>query len=66
MGRIRTQLIKRMSRKFLELHPDEFTPNFEENKKKMDELADIPSKKMRNRVAGYVTKLVKTKEKGGN
>ena len=68
MGRIRTQHVKRMSRKFLDLYPGEFNSNFEQNKKKMDELADIPSKKLRNRVAGYVTKLVKAreKEKGGS
>jgi len=56
-----------MSQKFLNLHPGEFTSNFEENKTKMDGLADIPSKKLRNRVAGYVTNLMKVreKEKGG-
>ena len=62
MGRIRTKFIKRTSRKFLEKYPNQFSKNFEENKKKIDQLADVPSKQLRNRIAGYITKLVKTEQ----
>jgi len=62
MGRIKTKLIKRISLKLFDEHKDEFKPDFEENKKLVEEFADVPSKKIRNVVAGYVTRLVKQKQ----
>lgn len=63
MGRIRTTLVKRTGQKLLKLNPEKFTKEFEANKKAVIEAADIPSKKLRNVIAGYITKLVKSNEK---
>jgi len=62
MGRIKTQLIKRISNKLIKEHRSEFKENFKENKELVANLADIPSKKIRNVIAGYVTRLMQTKE----
>ena len=62
MGRIKTTLIKRVTYQILEEHRDKFKDNFENNKKILADLADIESKKIRNAIAGYITRLVKTKE----
>ncbi len=62
MGRIKTQLIKRVSIKLVKEHRHEFKDNFEENKGIVEKFADIPSKKLRNVIAGYVTRLVKQEE----
>ena len=62
MGRIKTQFVKRITEELIEKHGEEFSENFEENKKKVDELADVPSKKLRNVIAGYVTRRVKNKD----
>jgi len=62
MGRIKTTLIKRTGKKLLSMHPDKFKPDFTENKKAVEEVADIPSKKLRNVLAGYLTRLVKKKQ----
>lgn len=62
MGRVRPRYIKSLGEKLFEMYPDRFTDNFEENKKAVAELADIPSKTVRNRVAGYVTRLVKRRK----
>jgi len=59
MGRIKTRLIKRLSIGLLNRYFNEFKENFNENKKKLSELIDIPSKKLRNAIAGYVTRLKK-------
>ncbi len=59
MGRVRPKFIKNLARKLLELYPDKFTTDFETNKKLVSELADIPSKKVRNKVAGEITRLVR-------
>ncbi|RLE66279.1 MAG: 30S ribosomal protein S17e [Thermoprotei archaeon] len=59
MGKVRPLYIKRAARKLLSLYPDKFTDNFEHNKQMVAELTDIRSKTLRNRVAGYITRLVK-------
>jgi small subunit ribosomal protein S17e len=41
----------------MQRHPEAFGADFEENKKALEELALIPSKQLRNRIAGYITKL---------
>ncbi len=43
-------------------HGDLLKSNFEENKKLIEELTDVKSKKLRNIIAGYVTRQQKTKE----
>ncbi len=40
----------------LQKHPDAFGPDFEQNKKALEEMAVIPSKQLRNRIAGYIAK----------
>lgn len=37
-------------------HPDTFAGDFDENKKHVENLTDIGSKRVRNRVAGYITR----------
>jgi small subunit ribosomal protein S17e len=63
MGRIKTTQIKRISQKLFKEHKDEFKPDFVKNKKVVSDLIDTPSKKLRNIVAGYVTRLSKNQEK---
>jgi len=62
MGRIKTQLVKRTTRELYKLHGPEFKPDFDENKKILVDKAQFPSKKIRNTVAGYITRLVKTQK----
>ena len=62
MGRIKTQLIKRISNKLIKEHRNEFKEDFKENKDIVSKLALIPSKKIRNIIAGYVTRLMQTQE----
>ena len=59
MGRIKTQLVKRGTHDLIEQNPDKFKKDFVENKVIVDELADVPSKKLRNIIAGYATRLMK-------
>jgi small subunit ribosomal protein S17e len=62
MGRVKPKYIKSLAEKLLEMYPDRFTDKFEENKRAVAELADIPSKTVRNKVAGYITRLVKRRK----
>jgi len=58
MGRIKTTMIKRAS---FELMGKEipFTEKFEDNKKFLKN--EMPSKKVRNKIAGYLARLVRAK-----
>ena len=61
MGKVRPTSIKRVARLLLEKYGDKFTTDYESNKKLVEELVEVPSKKVRNLLAGYVTSLVKTR-----
>ncbi|MBU0963324.1 MAG: 30S ribosomal protein S17e [Nanoarchaeota archaeon] len=62
MGRIRTSKIKSTTKDIMEINKNKFKGEFEHNKKALMEVADIPTKHLRNVIAGYITKLV-NKEK---
>lgn len=63
MGRIKTQLSKRVTLELYKKHKDKFTKSFEENKEKVKHLLRLPSKKQLNVVSGYVTRLSKGDKK---
>jgi len=62
MGRIKTKLIKRRTKEFMNAVKDEVSTNFDENKRIVSENMEYKSKKMRNIVAGYSTRLKKAQE----
>lgn len=59
MGRIKTQQVKRIGADLRKKYPESFKVTFEENKQVVKQYADFPSKKLRNLVAGYLTRFVK-------
>ncbi len=63
MGKVRIRLVKRTARELLEKYPDLFTTDFEHNKEVVKRLINIKSKRIRNRIAGYITHLVKLRKK---
>jgi len=64
MGRIRTKTTKRASRLIIERFYGQLSFDFQDNKRVCDEVATIPSKRMRNKIAGYVTHLMRRLERG--
>ena len=59
MGRVKTIQVKRNTKKLVELYGDKFKNDFDSNKKIVGLYAEIRSKKLRNVIAGYVTRLTK-------
>lgn len=55
MGRIKPTLVKRTSRQLIEQSNESFGKTFEENKKALNRA--LSSKKMRNKIAGYIARL---------
>jgi small subunit ribosomal protein S17e len=50
--------VKRMSNELLERYPDKFTIDFNKNKEAIHNYAQIRSKELRNKIAGYITAIV--------
>merc|ERR1712054_82385 len=64
MGRVRTKTVKKAARLIIEKYYPRLTLDFQTNKKICEEVAIIPSKRLRNKIAGYVTHLMKRIERG--
>ncbi|MBC5793305.1 MAG: 30S ribosomal protein S17e [Nanohaloarchaea archaeon] len=62
MGRVRPTYIKRLAKDLVEADPESFSEEFEENKEELNDKADFKSKKLRNRVAGYIVRVVQNRE----
>ncbi|KAG4304367.1 hypothetical protein PORY_002077, partial [Pneumocystis oryctolagi] len=63
-GRVRTKTVKRASRVIIEKYYPRLTNDFHTNKRICDDVAIICSKKLRNKIAGYTTHLMKRIQKG--
>ncbi len=60
MGRIKSKLVKRTANALLK-RENQFTKDFEENKKVLK--VKMPSKKIRNQIAGSIARLKKRENK---
>ena len=56
--------MKRVSRLIIERYYTRLTLDFHTNKRICDEIAQIPSKKLRNKIAGFITHLMKRIQEG--
>ena len=65
MGRIKSIPVKNLARDIIAEHGDRFSTDFDKNKKIIDEIRSIESKKIRNVVAGYITKEMERAKKAG-
>ncbi|KAH9938970.1 ribosomal protein S17e [Epithele typhae] len=64
MGRVRTKTTKRASRVLIEKYYPRLTLDFHTNKRIIDEVAVVPSKRLRNKIAGFTTHLMKRIQRG--
>ncbi|CEG46345.1 40s ribosomal protein s17 [Plasmopara halstedii] len=61
---VRTKTVKGSAVKIIEKYYSRLTLDFDTNKRVCDEVAIIPSKRMRNKIAGYITHLMKRIQHG--
>ena len=61
MGKVRSILIKNVSKELIIKYPDVFTNDFDKNKKLLDKYLDVDSKHLRNHISGYIVTLLNIK-----
>merc|ERR1712166_1280213 len=64
MGRVRTKTVKRASRALIEKYYGKLTNDFHTNKRIIDHVAVIQTKRLRNKIAGFTTHVMKRIAKG--
>jgi len=57
LGSVRTEQIKRVAKELIRRFPDKFSNDFEENKKMVGMLTQGTTVKVRNQIAGYITRV---------
>ena len=55
--------IKRLSTEILNEYQDKFGTDFSSNKQVLNEVSIIRSKGLKNKIAGYITKILQRKQK---
>merc|ERR1712110_430908 len=61
---VRTKTVKRASRALIEKYYGKRTNDFHVNKRIIDDVSVIQTKRLRNKIAGYTTHLMKRIQKG--
>lgn len=61
MGRIKQTYLKRIANGLMKEYGDEFSVDFDNNKGKVQEFSDVKSNVIRNKIAGYITRVMKQK-----
>jgi len=61
---VRTKTVKKSARTIVEKYYPRLTLDFHTNKRIVDEVAITPSKRMRNKIAGFTTHLMRRISKG--
>ena len=61
---VRTKTVKKSSRVIIEKYYSRLTLDFHTNKRLVSEVAIVPSKRMRNKIAGFITHLMKRIQRG--
>ena len=64
MGRVRTKTVKRASRAIIEKYYGKLTNDFHTNKRIIDDCTVVQSKRLRNKIAGFTTHLMKRIQTG--
>ena len=63
-GRVRTKTVKKASRQIIEKYYARLTLDFATNQRVCEEVAIIQSKRLRNKIAGFTTHLMKRIQRG--
>jgi len=63
LGRIRPRFIKRVASEILVKYTDELSIDYDKNRDFLEDVLEVPSQTVKNRIVGYVTTLKKQEER---
>jgi small subunit ribosomal protein S17e len=66
VGKVKTEHIKRLGKELMERFPDKFSNDFNANKHTVDVLTEGATTKVRNQVAGYITRTISLSQVGSS
>lgn len=58
LGKVKTEQVKRVGKELMHRFPEKFTTNFDENKHLVDTLTQGTTTRVRNQIAGYITRTI--------
>jgi len=58
LGKVKTDQVKRSGKELMHRFPEKFTTNFDENKRAVDTLTQGTTTRVRNQIAGYITRTL--------
>jgi small subunit ribosomal protein S17e len=64
MGKVKTEQIKHLAKELITRFPSKFSTNFDENKVQVSALTKGATTRVRNQVAGYITRTYVLNQKG--
>jgi len=64
LGKVKTEHIKRLAKELMERFPEKFSRDFNANKHTVDALTEGATTKVRNQVAGYITRTISLAQTG--
>jgi len=56
LGKVKTDQVKRTGKELMHRFPTTFTTSFDENKRLVDSLTEGTTTRVRNQIAGYITR----------
>jgi small subunit ribosomal protein S17e len=58
LGKVKTDQVKRAGKELMRRFPTTFTTSFDENKRLVDSLTQGTTTRVRNQIAGYITRTL--------
>jgi small subunit ribosomal protein S17e len=58
LGKVKTDQVKRTGKELMSRFPTKFTTKFDENKHSVDSLTQGTTTRVRNQIAGYITRTL--------
>jgi small subunit ribosomal protein S17e len=64
LGKVKTDQVKRAGKELMRRFPTKFNANFDENKRLVDALTQGTTTRVRNQIAGYITRTIALSQSG--
>jgi small subunit ribosomal protein S17e len=64
LGKVKTDQVKRAGKALMERFPTKFNTSFDENKRSVDALTQGTTTRVRNQIAGYITRTISLAQAG--